>query len=79
MTKRLQKELQEFMTNPQDWCTVSLASDDNMFLWRAEIIGPVRSENILKFMNCRIKVPMKKASLNWRSKYLLTILLNHLK
>jgi ubiquitin-protein ligase len=41
MSKRLQKELKEFMDEPKDWCKAELANEDNLFLWRAEIIGPV--------------------------------------
>lgn len=41
MTKRLQKELKEFMDDPKPWCKAELAKDENLFLWRAEVIGPV--------------------------------------
>ena len=41
MSKRLQKELKEFMDEPKDWVKVELANEDNLFLWRAEITGPV--------------------------------------
>eukprot|EP01115_Flamella_aegyptia_P011472 TRINITY_DN53827_c0_g1_i1.p1 TRINITY_DN53827_c0_g1~~TRINITY_DN53827_c0_g1_i1.p1 ORF type:complete len:210 (+),score=39.46 TRINITY_DN53827_c0_g1_i1:35-664(+) len=40
MTKRLQKELKEFIDEPKDWCKAELASDDNLYLWRAEVYGP---------------------------------------
>jgi ubiquitin-protein ligase len=40
-TKRLQKELKEFLDEPKDWCKAELANEDNLFLWKADIIGPV--------------------------------------
>lgn len=41
MSKRLQKELKEFMDEPKDWVKVELANEDNLFVWRAEVTGPV--------------------------------------
>jgi len=43
MAKRLQKELKEFMDEPQAWCKAELANDDNLFLWKAEVLGPDKS------------------------------------
>eukprot|EP01118_Nematostelium_gracile_P011709 TRINITY_DN419_c0_g1_i2.p1 TRINITY_DN419_c0_g1~~TRINITY_DN419_c0_g1_i2.p1 ORF type:complete len:150 (+),score=34.25 TRINITY_DN419_c0_g1_i2:67-516(+) len=43
MSKRLQKELKEFMDEPKDWGKAELANDENMFLWKAEITGPEKS------------------------------------
>ena len=41
MAKRLQKELKEFADEPKDWCKAELASDENLYLWKAEVYGPV--------------------------------------
>jgi hypothetical protein len=41
MAKRLQKELMEFQAEPKDWCRAELAKEDNLFVWKAEITGPV--------------------------------------
>jgi len=57
MTKRLQKELQEFISNPQDWCSVSLANDDNMFLWKGEIIGPDKTPYEKGVFKLEIEIP----------------------
>jgi ubiquitin-protein ligase len=42
MAKRLQKELKEFADEPKDWCKAELSSDENLYLWKAEVYGPVR-------------------------------------
>ncbi len=47
MSKRLQKELKEFMDEPKDWAKAELANEENLFLWRAEITGPVSSWSAL--------------------------------
>eukprot|EP01116_Phalansterium_solitarium_P004842 TRINITY_DN1600_c0_g1_i1.p2 TRINITY_DN1600_c0_g1~~TRINITY_DN1600_c0_g1_i1.p2 ORF type:complete len:149 (-),score=1.39 TRINITY_DN1600_c0_g1_i1:202-648(-) len=43
MSKRLQKELSEFMANPQPEFKVELAKEDNLLLWRAEVLGPAQT------------------------------------
>lgn len=40
MSKRLAKELKEFVEEPKDWCRAT-AVQDKLFLWHAEILGPV--------------------------------------
>ena len=51
MAKRLQKELKEFRDEPKNWCKVEILKDDNLFLWRAEIVGPVFILTICKFFH----------------------------
>jgi ubiquitin-protein ligase len=41
MSRRLQKELKEFADEPKNWCKVELSNEENMYLWKAEVIGPV--------------------------------------
>eukprot|EP01090_Pellita_catalonica_P018636 TRINITY_DN6080_c0_g1_i2.p1 TRINITY_DN6080_c0_g1~~TRINITY_DN6080_c0_g1_i2.p1 ORF type:complete len:144 (-),score=10.38 TRINITY_DN6080_c0_g1_i2:14-409(-) len=41
--KRLLKEFAAMKKNPQDWAKAQPVSDDNLFLWRATIIGPEKS------------------------------------
>lgn len=40
MASRLQKELKGFMDEPQPWLKVELADENNLFLWKIEILGP---------------------------------------
>lgn len=61
MSKRLQKELKEFMDEPKDWGKAELVNDENMFLWRAEITGPVRHRCALS--ECEGKKPIREGCL----------------
>eukprot|EP00013_Stygamoeba_regulata_P001515 CAMPEP_0177632616 /NCGR_PEP_ID=MMETSP0447-20121125/2397_1 /TAXON_ID=0 /ORGANISM="Stygamoeba regulata, Strain BSH-02190019" /LENGTH=151 /DNA_ID=CAMNT_0019134217 /DNA_START=217 /DNA_END=672 /DNA_ORIENTATION=- len=38
--KRLNKELKDFQTKPEDWCTVRLVDESSMLKWKATIQGP---------------------------------------
>jgi len=39
MSKRLAKELKEFVDEPKDWCRATCVQD-KLFLWHAEVLGP---------------------------------------
>ncbi|PRP75136.1 ubiquitin-conjugating enzyme E2 [Planoprotostelium fungivorum] len=57
MSKRLQKELKEFMDAPQGWFKAELASDDNLFLWRVAIDGPEKTPFEKGTFKIEIEVP----------------------
>jgi len=57
MSKRLQKELKEFIDEPKDWCKAELATEDNLFLWRAEIVGPDKSAYEKGVFKLEIDIP----------------------
>jgi len=57
MSKRLQKELKEFMDAPSNWCKAELVNEDNLFLWRAEIIGPDKSPYEKGVFKLEIDIP----------------------
>eukprot|EP00968_Pinguiococcus_pyrenoidosus_P021913 scaffold2952_cov312-Pinguiococcus_pyrenoidosus.AAC.28 len=42
-TKRLQKELRDIEAAPLDFCSFSLAEDENLFSWNVVMIGPEES------------------------------------
>jgi len=57
MSKRLQKELKEFMDSPTGWCKVELANGDNLFLWRAELTGPEKTPYEKGLFKLELEIP----------------------
>eukprot|EP01114_Cavostelium_apophysatum_P014504 TRINITY_DN3783_c0_g1_i1.p1 TRINITY_DN3783_c0_g1~~TRINITY_DN3783_c0_g1_i1.p1 ORF type:complete len:151 (+),score=43.52 TRINITY_DN3783_c0_g1_i1:110-562(+) len=57
MSKRLQKELKEFMDEPKPWCKAELAKDDNLFAWKADLIGPDKSPYEKGVFKLDIEIP----------------------
>jgi len=57
MTKRLQKELKEFIDEPKELCKAELAKDDSLYEWRAEIIGPDKSPFESGVFKLEISIP----------------------
>jgi len=57
MSKRLQKELKEFMDEPKDWCKAELSTEDNLFQWKAEITGPEKSPYEKGLFKLEIDIP----------------------
>jgi len=57
MSKRLQKEMKEFMDEPKDWCKIELSTDENLFQWRAQITGPEKSPYEKGVFKLEIDIP----------------------
>eukprot|EP01117_Protostelium_nocturnum_P004897 TRINITY_DN1776_c0_g1_i1.p1 TRINITY_DN1776_c0_g1~~TRINITY_DN1776_c0_g1_i1.p1 ORF type:complete len:150 (-),score=41.34 TRINITY_DN1776_c0_g1_i1:99-548(-) len=55
--KRLAKELKEFMDTPQEWIKVELASEDNLFLWKASLEGPDKTPYEKGTFNIELEIP----------------------
>jgi len=57
MSKRLQKELKEFIDQPNNWSKVDLANEDNLFLWKAELSGPEKTPYEKGVFKLEIDIP----------------------